>query len=70
MSEPSEKSAKMEEQLDDMSLKSFGRSRTGSIARNACVICGEDASEFKDELSRKEFTISGMCQSCQDKTFG
>ena len=22
------------------------------------------------DLSRKEFTISGMCQKCQDETFG
>ena len=26
-------------------------------------------SDFKDEISKKEFSISGMCQSCQDKTF-
>ena len=25
---------------------------------------------FKDELSYKEFKISGMCQYCQDETFG
>ncbi len=25
--------------------------------------------EFRDELSRKEFEISGMCQSCQDLFF-
>jgi hypothetical protein len=24
---------------------------------------------FKDELSRKEFIISGLCQPCQDKIF-
>ncbi len=34
-----------------------------------CAWCGEDASEFKDELSKKEFGISGMCQTCQDDTF-
>lgn len=28
-----------------------------------------DASEFKDELSRKEYRISGMCQACQDGLF-
>jgi hypothetical protein len=26
--------------------------------------------EFRDELSRKEFGISGLCQKCQDETFG
>lgn len=25
---------------------------------------------FKDDLSRKEFTISGLCQECQDSVFG
>ncbi len=25
--------------------------------------------EFRDQLSRKEYTISGMCQSCQDLAF-
>lgn len=26
--------------------------------------------EFRDESSRDEFKISGLCQKCQDKTFG
>ncbi len=26
--------------------------------------------EFRDNLSRKEFEISGLCQSCQDEVFG
>lgn len=26
--------------------------------------------EFRDLLSRKEFSISGMCQTCQDAVFG
>ena len=26
-------------------------------------------SDFKDELSRKEFQIGGFCQSCQDEVF-
>ena len=25
---------------------------------------------FKDELSKKEYSISGLCQDCQDKIFG
>lgn len=25
---------------------------------------------FRDELSAKEYYISGMCQRCQDKVFG
>lgn len=26
--------------------------------------------EFKEDLSFKEFKISGLCQSCQDEIFG
>lgn len=42
------------------------------VKRNACSTCGGDIVEndFKDELSRKEYSISGMCQSCQDSVFG
>lgn len=25
---------------------------------------------FRDDLSRKEYKISGMCQKCQDEVFG
>lgn len=32
--------------------------------------CAEPNVQFKDELSRKEYRISGICQSCQDKVFG
>jgi hypothetical protein len=28
-----------------------------------------EASTIRDDLSRKEFWISGMCQKCQDVTF-
>lgn len=35
-----------------------------------CPTCGEPVSEFRDELSKKEYQISGMCQSCQDEVFG
>lgn len=44
--------------------------RRESIASNTCICCGKPANAFRDELSRKEFSISGLCQSCQDKVFG
>jgi hypothetical protein len=36
-----------------------------------CPFCEQtvDIEQFRDESSRKEFKISGLCQSCQDKFF-
>ena len=69
MAKPSKKSPAMEKTLEDLALTFCGRSRRVSIERNLCVWCGGPALAFKDELSAKEYRISGMCQRCQDKTF-
>ena len=36
-----------------------------------CPFCKQpvDINEFRDELSIKEYNISGMCQKCQDEFF-
>jgi len=35
-----------------------------------CPFCElEVQDDFKDELSRKEFSLSGLCQGCQDEFF-
>ncbi len=43
-----------------------------SRCMDAPIGCGKSVSVmgFKDELSKKEFTISGLCQKCQDSVFG
>lgn len=35
-----------------------------------CPFCGRIPGDFKDALSKREFEISGLCQQCQDDTFG
>ena len=67
---PSEKSKGMEDQIDILSFELFGRSRTHSIKNNVCVSCGKPAMKFKDKLSEKEFSISGLCQTCQSSIWG
>lgn len=49
-----------------MLKKMFERKQKG-----ICPFCGKEVNqeEFKDELSRKEFEISGLCQNCQDSFF-
>ena len=63
------KTAGMENMLDDMTKELFGRGRKVAMDNQMCVICGGDANHFTDELSRREYGISGMCQSCQDGVF-
>ena len=60
----------MDKFKEEMAFQLFGRSRTLAFAGNQCVKCGEFAKDFRDEISRKEYGISGFCQPCQDETFG
>ena len=41
------------------------------VQESKCVACKQPIKEedFRDALSKKEYTISGMCQKCQDKVF-
>jgi hypothetical protein len=32
--------------------------------------CAEPNVEFRDALSKREYEISGICQTCQDSVFG
>ena len=36
-----------------------------------CPLCGKPASieDCRDDLSRREFAIAGICQKCQDEVF-
>jgi len=46
--------------------------REETISQGICAGCGHDVldTSFRDPLSFKEFTISGLCQKCQDEVFG
>ena len=57
-------------QIEEMLSKLTGLSRVGAVHEASCVTCGGEARIFRDDLSRKEYTISAMCQDCQDSVFG
>ena len=65
---PSEKSPQITKLLEETT----GRSTAISEERcaNPPFGCGEKISGFRDSLSKKEYTISSLCQKCQDKVFG
>ena len=54
-----------------MRAAGFGK-EVERVEAGLCPFCSEPVKEedFRDELSRKEFRISGLCQKCQDGIFG
>ena len=63
------KTTSMESFKNNLSLSLFGRSLDYCKAHELCVSCGKLATHFRDQLSIKEYDITGMCQGCQDKFF-
>ena len=59
----------VENVLEKLGEMAFGRSRKNSMRDGTCVSCGEQITGFKDEISSREYEITGFCQSCQDKFF-
>ena len=69
---PSKKSP----ELENVIKTTFQINRTRSIRENTCIPspigCGktiDPKTEFKDEISKREYTISGLCSECQEKLF-
>lgn len=42
------------------------------VQQKICPVCQEkiDENGFRNKISKKEYTISGLCQKCQDSVFG
>ena len=43
------------------------------VSEHKCPFCRQPIVpdlEFRDALSHREYTISGLCQKCQDRMFG
>ena len=55
----------------DTFLQNLGFNRVEAIKNEKCAFCGNsvDVNAFRDILSKKEYSISGLCQKCQDKVF-
>jgi len=67
--EPTNKSNAINSMLSSV----FGVDRVKTISEGYCASCdntGIIATSFRDDVSRKEYAISGLCQSCQDDVFG
>jgi len=63
---------KMQKFIDDMTKQAHGISNSEAIEKGVCVECKKRVfiNRLRDELNRKEYAISALCQECQDKVFG
>jgi len=54
-----------------MKKAGFGK-EVEMVKKVICPFCGKKvkAEDFRDQLSIKEYRISGLCQKCQDDFFG
>lgn len=64
------KNGGLQDAIDAAAKSFFGRTLKEAKARNICVVCGCRTYGFRDQESIREYEISGLCQKCQDKTFG
>ena len=62
----------MSEKTPEMrkAIERFFPGTAKAIAESKCPTCSQPIGEFRDPLSKNEYEISGMCQSCQDSVFG
>jgi hypothetical protein len=70
MVEFTDKAPQIKSFMTDLSKLAGG---SGERTSGKCTTCPREfdpGEEFRDRLSIKEYSISGMCQDCQDKVFG
>ena len=67
-SDDNKKSVVIENALEMISMN-FATPRSRAFQDNLCVMCGGEAKDFRDAVSKKEYGLSGMCQGCQDSFF-
>lgn len=66
--EPISRSPKLNKMLSSL----MGKDIEQTIRDNKCMTCDcfVYPDKFRDKTSKHEYTVSGMCQHCQDSVFG
>ena len=62
-----ERAPRLQDAIDHITMEFLGRTRKSGF----CVECGREVKleDFRDDPSRKEYSISALCQECQDQVF-
>lgn len=65
-----ERSPVLQHIVDNLACELFGQSLSESQDNQVCVRCHNPVGELNDDISMREYEISGLCQTCQDQIFG
>jgi hypothetical protein len=63
------RSPEMQKFIDSITKEIHGKTLTEFTNENICPDCKQPVGEFRDEISRRENAITGLCQKCQDEIF-
>lgn len=55
--------------LDDRQARPVDAMLKKEEDSDLCHACGEKVGKFRNSLSRREYSLSGLCQECQDEFF-
>ena len=58
---------RLEELIKILSEPAMGARYSKAKTTQTCKICGKPALGFRDAVSSFEYTVSAICQECQDK---
>ena len=60
---------KLQTLLDLFSGPKYKGSYATAKATATCILCGEPAREFGDAFGKLEYSVSALCQRCQEECF-
>lgn len=60
---------KILELMEIVSRPNYDSDYSNAKAARACIRCRRPAREFRDGCSRLEYSVSALCQACQDEIF-
>lgn len=69
----SAKEGDTEEMNEEIMRKAGFGKEMDAVKEGKCAMCDnkiDPKTEFRDELSMREYSISGLCQKCQERVFG
>jgi len=58
---------RIEELLRKLSVPSYSSDYQEAKARRICIVCKEPAENFRENGAELEYSISAICQKCQDR---